>query len=323
MTHPLSKGILALLRVAMIVALCFVLFCAVKLYFSHIAYPKSSGIPGLVARKKVDYLFVGSSLTRQSYDMKLINERYGIDAYAATYNSLSPAMAYKILRFAFEDAGVQVGTVVMEAYPYKLLYSPTAIEDVRLFNAAPVKIKEEIVRDIYRSEHDLRKIYDLVVLADNDYLINAPVTYKIIEKLSYNGGYMYKNVAGLGRFTRSREILESGSVNQTQYRSYRDLAELCRRHGAKLLFVEPFVPSYVQLGRNYAVSKDGVRRAIAETGQPLYDNSMVKLDNNDPSLFGDEIHLSTKGRELWSREIMTLIGRNEVAAMPAQADLPR
>ncbi|QWV95952.1 hypothetical protein KP005_11205 [Geomonas nitrogeniifigens] len=319
MNHPLSERILAFSRVALIVAICFVSICIAKLYLSQFAYPKSSGIPGLLARKKVDCLFVGSSLTRQSYDMKLIDERYRLNAYAATYNSLSPAMAYKILKYAFEEGGVRVGTVVMEAYPYKLLYSPTAIEDVRLFNAAPVQVKEEILDEIYRCEHDLKKMYDLVVLADNDYLINAPVTYKLIDKLSYNGGYLYKNVAGLSRFPRSSELLETGRVNRAQRQAYHDLVQLCRRHGARIVFIEPFVPAYVQQGRTYTAAKHEVRRAIEATGNTLYDNSLVRLNNNDPSLFGDDIHLSTKGRELWSREVMNLLGKKEVALLPAPA----
>jgi len=307
----------ALSRISLVVLSFFLLICVSKLYLSHIAYPKSSGIPGLLSRKNIDYLFIGSSLTRQSYDMKLINEQYKLDAYAATYNSLSPAMAYKILKYALEDGKVRVGTVVMEAYPYKLLYSPTAIEDVRLFNSAPVKIKQEIVKDMYEGDHDLLRIYDLVFLADNDYLLSWPLTYKVIEKLSHNGGYLYKNVPGLARFNRNIELPVAGNVNQVQYQCYRELADLCKRHKVKIIFIEPFVPKYVQHGRNYSLSKEAVKHALSGTGSVLYDNDMMNLDNDDPSLFGDDIHLSTKGRELWSREIMRVIGKGTQTVSPA------
>lgn len=295
------------IKIILTIIALFVLATAGKLCFSHIAYPKSSGIPGLLSKKKIDYLFIGSSLTRQSYDMELIDKKYNFNAYAVTYNSLSPAMAYKILDFMLTNSKLQLSTVIVEAYPYKLYYSPTAIEDVRLFNSSPLKLKLDILNDIYHSGHAMAKIYDLVVFADNDYLFSSLFTYKVIEKLSYNGGYRFKKVNGLSKFNRTKELKTSTEINQRQYQSYTDLINLCKQHNIKIVFIEPFVPDYIQRGNSYTQSKNMIKSLISGTGNIIYDNSKVALNNNDPSLFGDDIHLSTKGRELWTEEIMKVI----------------
>lgn len=300
------------IRIFLAVLTLFISIIAIKLCFSHFAYPKTSGVPGLLSKKSIDYLFIGSSLTRQSYDMELIDKEYKLNAYAVTYNSLSPAMAYKILNYTLNNSNVQIKNVIVEAYPYKLHYSPTAIEDVRLFNSAPLKLKLDILSDIYRLDHNFAKMYDLIVFADNEYLFSSLFTYKIIEKLSYNGGYRFKKVQGLSKFNRDSELKVAVKIDQRQCQYYSDIIKLCNQHKIKIIFIEPFVPGYVQRGENYTRSKDLIAKLISTAGNVFYENSSVQLDNNDPSFFGDDIHLSSKGREIWTREVMKNLRLNNI-----------
>lgn len=289
------------------VILLFIIITGCKFYFSIIAYPKTSGIPGLLSKKNIDYLFIGSSLTRQSYDIKLIENEYHMHAYSVAYNGMTPLMSYNILKYILENTDILIKTVVIEAYPYKLFASPHSIEDVRLFNSSPAKLKLDIIKEMYDSDHDLARIYKLIVLADNESVLSAPITYKVIEKLSYNGGYSNKNVPGLTNFKSNKELYETANINQIQYTAYVKLIDICKKHIVRIVFIEPFVPNYIQNGTNYNIAKTLIRNSISDSGNMLLENTATTLNNKDPSLFGDDIHLSSKGRDLWSREIIRII----------------
>lgn len=237
----------------------------------------------------------------------MIEREYHTTAYALAYNGMSPIMMHKFLQYAVESGGVRPQTVVVETYPYKLYAEPGSIQDPRLFNTSPSRLKVEILEDIYASDHDPSRIYNLLVCADNESIISAPVTYKFIEKLSYNGGYINKNVPGLTKFVTENELYETSNVYQQQYAAFADIIELCKQHGIRVIFVEPFVPRYVENGTNYNSAKALLRNLIAASGNIFLENNAVSLDNNDVSLFADFIHLSSKGRELWTNEVMRKI----------------
>jgi hypothetical protein len=293
------------------VLLPFIVITAAKFYFSMKVYPKTAGLQGLLAEKKFDILFIGSSLTRQSYDIGLIEREHHLKAYALAYNGMSPLMAKKNLTYAIESGDVHLRTVVVEAYPYKLYAQPYLIEDARLFNSFPSKLKFEVLKEMYDSDLDLGQIFNLVVCADNESIVSAPMTYKLIEKLSYNGGYVNKNVPGLAAFATDKELYETSNIYRQQFEAYTDIIALCKRHNIRVIFVEPFVPYYVQNGTNYNSAKTLLRNLFAASGAPFIENRSVAMNNHDVSLFADFIHLSTKGRELWSREILRTIGSQE------------
>lgn len=295
--------------ITLYVLLLFILITACKFYFSIIAYPKSSGISGLLSKKNIDYLFMGSSLTKYSYDIMLIEGEYHVNAYAVAYNGMSPLMASKILKYTLDNTDIHLKTVVIEAYPYNLFALPNSIGDVRLINSSPSKLKLDIIREMYNFDHDLARIYKLIVLADNETILTAPITYNLIEKLSYNGGYLNKIIPGVSKFKRNNELHDTANVSQLQYTAYVDFIDICKKHNVRIIFIEPFMPYYIQNGTNYNIAKKIIKNIITDSGNIFYENSFTSLNNNDPSLFADDIHLSTKGRELWSREIMRIIDR--------------
>ena len=58
---------------------------------------------GLVRQKDLDYLFIGSSHVRSSYDVKQIEESTGIKGYAFSYAYFSYPFAYQVLKYFIED----------------------------------------------------------------------------------------------------------------------------------------------------------------------------------------------------------------------------
>jgi hypothetical protein len=296
------------------ILLIIIILLVCKFNYSIKAYPKSAGIPGLISKSNIDYLFIGSSLTRHAYDIKLIENKYHVNAFAVAYNGMSPLMAYKILKYTLENTNTRLKTVIIEAYPYKLFAPPNSIEDVRLFNSSPPRLKMDILNEMYHYDHDLARIYNLVVLADNENILAAPITYKLIEKLSYNGGYAnnHKSVPGISKFKGNKELYIAQNINKHIYNqqliAYINIIELCKVNNIRIIFVEPFLPNYIQNGTNYNSAKNLVKNLVTESGSLLYENSLTTLNNGDPSIFADDIHLSSKGRELWSLEIMRIIG---------------
>lgn len=308
MWHLINIRVRRSVTVVVCIGVLLVTLTAAKFYLSELVYPKTSGIPGLLALENVDYLFMGSSLTRQSYNIKMIEDEYYTSAFACSYNGMDTVFAGKVLKYLLGHSKVRIGTLVMEAYPYKLFSPPSSLEDIRLFNASSAELKIEFLRDMYNSEHNLKKLYTLLVLSGNEDIVGAPFTYKILEKMSYRGTYVGKVMPGEYKLVPGKERAEVPHTFQGQYDSYLDLIELCRENNIKLIFIEPFVPYYFQNGEKYTAGKEVLTRLLAEKGAVFISNKMIQMDNKDPSLFSGGIHLSGKGRDLWSREIMKRIG---------------
>jgi hypothetical protein len=216
-------------------------------------------------------------------------------------------MAKTILEYALDNTDIEIKKIVFETYPYKLFSKSSSIEDKRLFNSSTAKLKLEILKIINKEKLDLKTAYKLIITNDNESILSAPIVYKILEKFDYNGGYVLKYVAGQKSFKMNTEFDIDAIIDEGQSSAYKDLIRICSEHNIELFFVEPFVPYYVQNGYKYQTAKKEILNLLKLSNRKLYESNLTSLDNKDPSLFGDMIHLSTKGRDLWSKEIMRII----------------
>ena len=239
--------------------------------------------------------------------VELIEKNHPVSAYCLSYSGINPALVSEMLNYILNKTDIKIKTVVMEAYPYKILV-PFEIQDTRVFTDSPAALKSSILASFTHNRNvKIADIFELVVTSDNESLITYPINNSIIERFYYKGGYIRKFLPGLKTFS-NRDVLPSVNLfSKLQSDSYIEIAALCKIKGINLIFVEPFLPSHTQGCATYKYAKDVLLKTVSPTKCTFVESKAVSLDSNDPELFSDDLHLSSKGRELWTRDIARLI----------------
>jgi hypothetical protein len=77
----------------------FIVIVALKFVASYRLAATTSGLEGAARLSSVDYLFVGSSRTRQNYDPVLLEQATGKSVYLLAYNHLEPVWQLAEVRY--------------------------------------------------------------------------------------------------------------------------------------------------------------------------------------------------------------------------------
>ena len=292
--------------------LCAGIFCAViaaKFAYSPRLSPATQGINGLLKLRHVDYLFIGSSRTRQGYDVKAIERATGGTVYLLAYDGLQPHLIVNLLGYLLNRRQPTIGTIILEAYPYVAVRNPS-VEDPRIFYDAPAPLKLGLLKTWQRTGMHLTDIYALAAVEGNEVLLTSFCTRKLIERRTYHGGYVDKKTSGMPR-ARFNAIQEPEGIRQSdgcltplQAQSLRQVFALARWHQVPLIMVEPPVPQRIGHGRVYTAARAQLY-ALASASQVPYRIFDARLFNpRDNTLFTDPLHTSSKGRALLSKLIV-------------------
>lgn len=295
--------------------LCAGLFSAVlvvKFAYSARWCPATQGINGLLQMRHVDYLFIGSSRTRQGYDMRAIERATGKSAYLLAYDGLQPHLAVKLLEYLLDRSQPTIGLIILEAYPYIAMRKPS-VEDSRIFYNAPAALKLDLLKTWQQTGMSGTDMYALSVAEGNEVLLTAFCTRKLIERRTYHGGYVDKFTPGMPR-RRFQQIQEPEGVRQSpghltplETQSLSSMFALADQHGVPLIMVEPPVPQAIAQGAVYTAGRAELQDLAAMAQIPYCTFSDRLFNPCDNSLFTDPLHTSSKGRSLLSRRIIPLL----------------
>jgi hypothetical protein len=305
-----------LIGFALVVTVAFAGLAGLKYRCSHLLAPKSSGISGAIREQRLDYLFLGSSHTRQSYDIDFFQKRTGKSAFAVAYNGLSPVVMDTIVRYLEESHRLKVGTYLLEAYVYSALKVP-ALEDTRLFFDSPPDLKAMLLRLLSEKapSFDWRRRYELLALANNEAILTYPVSYALLARQSYRGGYTNKVIGGLTpeEFERLKSPLQGAaepSLNPEQVRSLQSLFEFIKARGLRVVFIEAPLPKPVGETPFTSFNKRYLGSLIKEAGFIYLDGDTV-FEVGNPDYFADNNHLSTKGRQFFTEKVVDFLSRQQ------------
>jgi hypothetical protein len=303
-----------LIGFALVVVAVFSGLTALKYRFSHLLSPSNSGISGVIKEKRIDYLFLGSSHTRQSYDIDLFQKRTGKSAFIVAYNGLSPFMIDAIVRFLEESHKIEVGTYVLEAFVYSTIKAP-AVEDTRLFCDSPPELKAILLRLLSEKvpSFDWRRRYELLVLANNENILTYPVNRAVLARTSYRGAYINKVVRGLNpeEFEQLKSPMQGKadpSLNSRQVRSLQSLFEYIKTRGLRVVFIESPLPKPIGDTPFISLNKQRLSRLIKGAGFVYLDGD-TDFEVGNPDYFADDNHLSTKGRALFTEKVIDFLKR--------------
>lgn len=300
----------------LVVTACLSALVAMKYCFSDRLAPQTLGLGGLLREKEVDFLFIGSSHTRQSYDVQLLERHTGKSAYLVSYNGLGPFLMEPLIRFVAENDRVRIKTYVLEVRVFGILHPP-ALQDTRLFFDAPRTLKHRILRLAWNDipGFDLYSLYELVVVSNNDLILTAPVSNPLISRGSYKGGYLKRERRALrpDEFDNLKSPMpgiDAVRPDPRQLASLRNIFQYVKERNLEVVFVETPMPAPVEEDPGTILNKRYVGDLIRNEGF-VYVDGAVGFDTRNPSLFVDNNHLSRTGREVFTERMADLLSERK------------
>jgi hypothetical protein len=271
----------------------------------------NAGYPGYLAAPPPDLLLIGSSHTRQSYNIPAIESATGRSAYILAYGSLDLNYMDLLLQDLLRQPERRPKIVVLEAYSAKLARQPD-VGDYRLFYDAPPRLKFRLMANYLHHHSGISAwmdLFDLVINRGTDQILTAPLNSRILCNLSYKGGYRNKVVQGIteDEFRSLHAEIAGSYPDKAQLAALRDIIELCRRDHIRLVLAESPMPAPIS-------SKPEIQRLKRDFREEAQANHLPYLDGDaafptsDPSLFADAGHLSTAGRDRYTANLIANFG---------------
>lgn len=299
----------------LIILAVFAGLVALKYHFSDRFSSKTSGIHGILCERKVDYAFIGSSLTRQSYDVDLLQKKMGKSAYLIAYNGLTPFQMEPILEFLAGYDKLQIKTFVLEIRVGGILQAPS-LQDPRLFYESPAVLKNRFLQIFYNHIPGFgwKQLYELVVQSGNENLLTFPVSNYFLARASYKGGYINKEVGSLDpeAFRNIRNPLAGSQelrCNQRQIASLGAILRFAKKRDLDIIFVFPPLSKPIEEDMSIKLNKLYLGTLLMESGF-VYLDGAESFDTSNHLYFTDNVHLSTAGRRVFTEQMATLLAEH-------------
>lgn len=286
-----------------------ILLClaTLKFFTEHKFTSANSGFEAAMAQPQLDLLLIGSSHTRKSYDVQMLEQATGIHSlFLVSYDGIDMTSMSQMLDTMASRPGQCPRHVVVEAYGAMLGRRPD-LEDPRFFAEAPPSMKLEILRSYVAGRSYSSAIldaFDLIVNRGNDEIAAFPF-YAWAEKIdSYKGGRVGFSFPGMTaeQFQHLKASYNAATPNPDQVVALNHIMDLATSHHIALVFVDTPMPGPVSSNPVIASLREDLKDMVTARGFPFIDgNQGFPVD--DPSLFTDSNHLSSKGREEFTARI--------------------
>jgi hypothetical protein len=277
---------------------------ALKFEFEHHLAPSTSGLEGELHHARLNIVLLGSSHTRQGYDVAALEHLTGRTAFAVAYDGLDMASMLPLVEAILADPAKRPDLLVLEANSANFARGPE-LEEPRLFFDAPPSVKRALMRQYLRTHRDRQAYLDMWTLAANrgsELILAYPFVARAIDHLSYNGGYLGKNASGLppAGFADQHIPVVRSDPNPDQLEAFLSILNLVKAAHVRLLLAEPPMPASVEAQPEIQSLQRQFRGLAAAQDIPFYEGG-DGFPDNDPALFHDSNHLSTAGRELYTQ----------------------
>jgi hypothetical protein len=285
-----------------------ILLCIATLKFfnENRLAPSNIGLGGVVSRPKLDLLFIGSSHTRKSIDMKVVERITGINnSFQVSYDGADLTVMSQIIDYLSTEPDHCPQYLVVEAYSAFLAREPI-LQDPRYFSDAPPPLKMAIIRSYLSEQRGLSSVLDifaLVVNRGNDEILSYPIYAQALKLGSYKGGRANFYFPGTSReaFTKLKADLKTDTANPAQLRALGHILEVTRDHNIQLIFVDPPLPEPVSTDAGIQKLKSDFINILSARHVSYIDGDRgFAID--DPTLFSD-LHLSSRGRDEFTPRI--------------------
>ena len=291
-----------------LIVMIFVGIVCGKNFCSYLIPNNAMGVRSVVARNKIDTLFIGSSGYRKGIDMGEIADRLPGDSFMLTYNGNEPFNILIELEEILRE-NVSIGTLIVDFNP-SMADRGADLSDKRLLWDISMVAKRKLWSELKKEEGtDLFTFYDYWVLANNDYMVTYPISYPLISGRYYYGGSTPmdetegKSKAELEAMT----IVENPGVNNLQSDSILQIIRLCQKNNINLIFMES--PRYITMERdvNYQAKSLELKSLIEDNGANCVLRSDLEFDNTRSEYYSDLTHMSGEGKKEFTECIIRIL----------------
>ncbi|MCI8994612.1 MAG: hypothetical protein HFI30_02850 [Lachnospiraceae bacterium] len=263
----------------------------------------SYGMKPLVETGGAKHVFIGSSMFRQGLDIRVLEEELGDSVYILSYNGNQPLFMAMELSYLL-DQGVEISHLYVDLYGYTAASSPW-ISDTKILLDTDLDFKWATWDQMKEYNHtSLLDFYELFVTANNEQLLTWPVHSRLLASQFYKGGTLVYS-GGTTREALDYSLGEREGVHPAQEAGYKEIIRLAREQDISLTFIE--TPKYASMEGDETYTKLVSQCLKAVEGAPVVLAREVEFDNTDPCSFQDLIHLSSQGREEYTRELCRAI----------------
>ena len=307
------KHILIVLLVSFVISMLIV-FAKVK-YSAKLMKKANFGVTKAASIGPIDNLFIGSSMFRQGIDIKALTPEGNI-SFLLAYNGNQPVLELEEIR-RFYELGGKARVLVVDMYVYSLAAKPKLSDTRILLDDADGDYLKRIYECLKYGDADWTTYYQMAFQANNEFLLTAPLFFKMINGRYYNGNNLVKTRgASAERLARAALLPAPTEPRPYQAKALAELVKLCNEHGTTVLFIE--TPKYCKVIEEDAEYIRGMEKYVMllnglacqmiiheKTLNKMQIGEMSSLrtyvfDNEDASQYMDLIHLSFDGRQRFS-----------------------
>lgn len=292
-----------LVSCAVAILLCIVIS---KYFNENRLAPSNMGLGGVLSQPKLDMLFIGSSHTRKSIDMRVMVKMTGIDnSYQLSYDGADLTVISQIIDYLCTMPEHCPRYLVVEAYSAFLAREPI-LQDPRYFSEAPPSLKKAIIMSYLSERRSLSSaldIFALVVNRGNDEILSYPIYAQALRIGSYKGGRGNFYFPGTSQeaLNKLKAGLKTDYPYPTQLLALSHIIDVTRNHDVRVIFVDPPLPEPVSTDNGIQKLKSDFIIILNARHIPYIDGDQG-FPINDPTLFSDQ-HLSSKGRDEFTPRI--------------------
>lgn len=312
----MRKQIKNILIFVLWIAISIIIVAWARYNFSNKLSTTSAGYNGAIQTDTIDYLFIGSSVFRHAIDPVILDSILSEKCYILHYNGLQPWSMYEILNYLVTEDHIYVKNIFIDIYPYAAMEEPS-MKDSRLFTDAPAALKTQILERLssFTKKLSFTGTYELLISANNELLITYPITKSAYNNMSYKGGYINKTIPGMNRLAFDTlsdppELMQLSTINSIQKMAYCKIKQFAIKNNINLMAVNVPKPKPVENAPIYQAGKNQLTVLMDSLGIKTINISDSLFNTNDETLFMDRVHLSSKGRQIFSRQLINLIQSN-------------
>ncbi|MEM9531454.1 MAG: hypothetical protein AAGA23_11080 [Pseudomonadota bacterium] len=289
-------------KVGLWIVLCagtFAGLAAAKFGYSHHTVSPSVGFHTPL-RNPPELLLLGSSHTRLSIDVRLLEQETGQSAFALAYNGMDfylmrPVLEFLAARNALPDL------LLLESYVATASAAPR-FQDKNLYLSAPPALKRELISTLQSTGVDAKGLYEMVISSKSADVLASPLTRPQIDRAFYRGTHVtpqahHMTPAQFGR-VRPPPTLPAGG-HPLQLDALAAIFALLKEHKVTVVFYESPMPTRTEQNPKFRAAKQALRGRIEDAGYRYVDGA-EGFDGQNPRFFMDAGHLSGFGRQAFS-----------------------
>jgi len=298
------KKIIAVLC-AVLVIVCAVVWA--KNEYSCRIPINNRGISGVLSEGDLDALFIGSSTFRSNIDVDMMDRDYG-KSYILSYGGNQ----YVAADIQYDEIKSRTNSnydlIILEFDPL-LLLEKVKISDSRVIWDLSFDGKNRLWKKMAESgDADLALAYEFYVTSGIDDLFTYPITERVYAT-RYNKGAKTGIVESSGKEYLENEEFDISDLElvAAQEEAVRELISKAKADNQRIIFIES--PHYYRLEEDEVYQKyhSYFRNIMDENGVECIYAKDVDFDNHNPEYFEDMSHMSTKGKEEYTRGLIEKI----------------